>query len=222
MDTNIINYGRTVDHDPRSLNYRAPLEDEVKTVEWDMKGPILNQGTSNACVGMAFTHLLNTDLFEDRRIKIKGDAGYLDEQFAYQIYSKATEIDEFVGQMPAEDTGTSALALCKAAKASAYISEYQVAIGFEELKKAIQVQPVMIGMWWTTMMNQPENDGFIKPLGVELGGHETLMVGLNIEDEYITLLSSYGSSYGNAGRVKMKFNYFSELLRNNGDAMTVK
>lgn len=222
--TNIekINYGRTVQHDPRSLQYKVPLEPEIKTIDWEVNGKILNQGTSNACVGMAFTHMLNSEHFDELRFKITGSKDTLDEQFAYQIYTEATQIDEFVGEFPSEDTGTSALAMCKVFNRKPWISEYQTAHGWEELKKAIQTSPVAIGTYWSAGMNIPDNDNFILPVGQELGGHQTLMVGLNIEDEYVTLLSSYGDSYGDKGRVKMRFNYFSELLHNDGDAMIIR
>lgn len=222
MNTNEIKFGRTIQHDARSLEYKVPLESEIKSILWRQKAPVLNQGSSNACVGMAFTQMLNAAIFNDLRVKIAGSKAYLDEQFAYKAYQSATEIDEFVGQFPTEDTGTSALAMCKVALRNGWISEYQTAIGWEEVKKAIQTKPVLIGTFWTAQMNRPDDNGFIEPVGQELGGHEVLMIGLNVEKEYVTLLSSYGDTYGKQGRVKMKFNYFAELLHNSGDAMIIK
>lgn len=221
MNTQEINYGRVINHDPRSLAFKVPLDVEIKTINWEHKAPVLHQGTSNACTGMAFTQMVNMECNTELRKKISGKTDYLDDQFAYQVYSKATEIDEFPGQMPTEDTGSSALAVCKVAHRAEWISKYQTAIGWEECQKAIQTSPVMIGVLWTNMMNQPRDDGFIEPLGNELGGHEVLMTGLDVENQYVTLLSSYGESYGHRGQVKMKVDQFSWLLHQLGDAMTV-
>jgi len=213
--------GRVVDHDPKSLEYKVPLDAEIKTVLWEHKAPILNQASSNACVGFSFAQMLNTEHFNDVRTKAKS-ADYVDDQFAYKIYQSATEIDEFPGQFPKEDTGSSGLAMCKVAHRAGWISEYQTAKGWEEFQKAIQTAPVYVGTFWTNQMNQPDNDGFVKPFGTELGGHQYLVIGLNVEEEYITILNSYSNKFGINGRVKMKFNHFSELLHNGGDAMIIK
>lgn len=189
---------------------------------WDQKAPVLNQLNSNACTGFAFSQMLNTDLYESVRIKATGSSNYVDDQFAYSLYSKATQIDEFVGEFPAEDTGSSGLATCKVAHRAEWITEYQTAKGWEEFKKAIQTGPVFTGTFWTSTMNMPDENGFIQPLGEQLGGHQYLVIGLNVEDEYVTILNSYSDSYGINGRCRMKFNYFSELLHNLGDAMIIK
>lgn len=166
--------------------------------------------------------MLNADVYESVRVKASGSSGYLDDQFAYGLYSKATQIDEFVGEFPTEDTGSSGLAVCKVAHRSEWISEYQTAIGWEEFKKAIQTGPVYVGSFWTTAMNMPDDNGFVAPLGTELGGHQYLVIGLDVENEFVTILNSYSDSYGINGRCRMKFNYFSELLHNLGDAMIIK
>lgn len=213
---------RIVNHDPRSLEYKVPLEPEIKTVLWEHKAPVLNQLLSSACTGMSFTQILNTDVYEPLRIKITGSSGYLDEQFAYSLYAKATQIDEFVGEFPEVDSGSSGLAVCKVAHRSEWISEYQTAIGWEEFKKAIQTGPVYTGSFWTTALNMPDDQGFAAPLGTELGGHQYAVIGLDVENEFVTILNSYGTGYGDNGRMRMKFNYFSELLHNLGDAMIIK
>lgn len=213
---------RIVNHDPRSLEYKVPLEPEIKTVLWEHKAPVLNQLLSSACTGMSFTQILNTDVYEPLRIKITGSSGYLDEQFAYKLYGQATQIDEFVGEFPEVDSGSSGLAVCKVAHRSGWISEYNTAIGWEEFKKAIQTGPCFTGIFWTTSMNMPDDKGFIAPLGTELGGHQVAVIGLDVENEFVTILNSYSDSFGDKGRCYMKFNYFSELLHNLGDAMIIK
>lgn len=166
--------------------------------------------------------MLNTDLYESVRIKATGSSNYVDDQFAYSLYSKATQIDEFVGEFPAEDTGSSGLATCKVAHRAEWITEYQTVKGWEEFKKAIQTGPIFCGTFWTSALNMPDDQGFAAPLGTELGGHQHAVIGLDVENEFVTILNSYGSGYGDNGRLRMKFNYFSELLHNLGDAMIIK
>ena len=215
-----FNPGRIINHDPRSLAYGAELASEPKTIMWQSQAPVLDQGKSNACVGFTFAQLLNTQFHDETRIKLLGSKDqFFDSHKAYDWYSRATEIDEFPGQMPTEDTGTSALAMCKVAEREATIKAYNHAFGFDECIKALQNGPVMVGTFWTQGMFTPRNDGFVELIGNEVGGHEYLLIGVNMEEKYCTFLTSFGPTYGDNGRFKMKFDVFDTLLINQGDCI---
>lgn len=179
----------------------------------------MQQGKTNSCTGQTLIHYLNTDFGKSARQAILGlDSLYFTEKHAFQIYELATSIDEFPGQMPTEDTGSSSLAVMKAGQRLGYLKEYRHSFGFDEFLKTIQLHPVMIGTLWYEGMFKPDTNGFVTIQGsADAGGHEYLALGANMEEEYVTFLSSWGKEWGQNGRFKLPFSEFKELLSYQGD-----
>ena len=105
--------GRLVQHDPRSRGYpvraaAAPRPLVSKT--WRRYGSTLNQGELGACTGYAMTHGLNTT-------PLRAAGPTHTHTTAVNLYSEATALDMFPGVYPPVDTGSSGLAVCKAAQA---------------------------------------------------------------------------------------------------------
>src|SRR5882757_6217716 len=87
------------------------LPDSPEVVLWDSHAPVLDQGKIGSCTGNAVTQLLNTDY----AMKISGRTAYLAEADAVSIYTLATDIDQFPGDYPNVDTGSTGSAACEAA-----------------------------------------------------------------------------------------------------------
>ena len=201
--------GRLVEHDPRSRTFRAAtIAVKPRTVMWAHQAPVLDQGDIGQCTGAAMAQWLNTDYGGGRRLDI-GDAT--------DLYRLATRLDGFPGVYPPDDTGSSGLAVCKAARKLGYITAYRWTFSFQSFLSALSRSPLLVGTIWTESMFTPDRDLFIKPAGDPVGGHEYLMVGVNVEGQYVTLLNSWGESWGYRGRARITFADMALLLAQQGD-----
>ena len=107
--------GRLLRHDPKSRTFPARRAPEIKTVRWFRNGPILDQGDLGACTGYAMAGALMTRPLYKRGRKVSDPQAKL-------LYSDATRLDPWPRQWEPEDTGSSGLAVCAAAKALGYIT----------------------------------------------------------------------------------------------------
>ena len=200
--------GRLVEHDPRSRTFRAVGVVKPRTVMWAHQGPVLDQGNLGSCTGNAMAQWLNTDF---------GGGHRLDQEKAVAFYEMATKLDPFPGSWPPEDTGSSGLAVCKAARKLGYISSYRWTFTFTSFLAALSRSPVLVGSVWTSGMFKPDDNLFIRPTGEAQGGHEYLMIGVNVEKKYVTLLNSWGDGWGYKGRARITFPDMALLLAQQGD-----
>lgn len=206
-------WGRKVEHDPRSRAYGIVVNPnvEIKTVLYANDAPVLDQGDLGSCTGNAMSQWINTHRTAQK------DSSWLTEEDAVAIYSAATVIDEFEGSYPPDDTGSSGLAVAKVAKQKNYITSYKHAFGFDAMLQALQTAPVIVGTVWFSNMNTPDENAVIRASGDELGGHEYLILGCDIDTRLITILNSWSSSWGSDGRAHISFDDFRKLLEANGD-----
>jgi hypothetical protein len=228
--------GRHVEHDERSLAYAVGVlpRSAVKTVHWDRRIDILDQGNLGSCTGQAGTGLLGTDSTA-RQGLVKVDitaaaaaashgvftAGSfpLDEDFAVRLYSLATKLDEFPGNYPPDDTGSSGLGVAKALKALGLATSYQHAFSLDALNAALQTAPVMIGIVWLNSMFEPDSDGLItvnRSSGIA-GGHELEVNGLDVDTNTYTLTNSWGTAWGADGIGYLSAADLKWLLSQQGD-----
>src|ERR1700730_1472287 len=130
--------GRHVRHDPRSWDYQAPRAPRVVDVAHKRECPPFDQGKLGSCTGNAEAGLLMTQpLFTAARV--------LGETDAVGLYSEATRLDRIRGTYPPDDTGSSGLAVMKAAKLKGYISGYAHAFGLQHALEALVLSPVITG-----------------------------------------------------------------------------
>ena len=119
--------------------------------------------------------------------------------------------------IPPTDTGSSGLAVCKAGVQMGYLASYGHAFGFSHFTAALQLSPVIVGTSWTDSMMTPDKNGFVRPKGAAVGGHEYLAIGVDYEHKKLTFLNSWGAGWGDNGRFHMSFAAFSKLLADQGD-----
>jgi hypothetical protein len=207
-----LRLGRHIEHDPRSLLYphravpggRRP----IKSVRWARTAPALDQGELGSCTGNAMTGALLTAPF--------GMTG-LDEQFAVRLYSQATKLDDVAGEYPPIDTGSSGLAVAKAAKAQGLISGYRHATSLLDALDALMDGPVITGVAWYENMFTPDGDGEVRIGGAVAGGHEFEVFGVDEDLQRVWCWQSWGSRWGLNGTFYLNFSTWGDLLDDNGD-----
>lgn len=210
--------GRIVHHDPRSLDHPAP-RGPVRTAFHRHVGPALDQGELGSCTGNAMAQVLMTEpLVRPGRTLVEADA--------VALYHAATLLDDVPGAYPPDDTGSSGLAVAKAAQRAGYISAYQHAFGIDHARQAIGASPFIVGTDWYEAMFTPAADGTVAIGGEVAGGHEYLCLGVDVEAGRWLFLNSWGPAWGvvapqagveGGGAFWMADATFARLLAADGD-----
>jgi hypothetical protein len=78
--------------------------------------------------------------------------------------------------------------------------------------------PVVVGTAWTDDMFDPDANGLVKPTGSVVGGHCYLMLEKVDADDTYVFQNSWGGSWGQNGRFRMKRSDFASLLADAGEA----
>lgn len=177
-------------------------------------GKHLDQKSEGACVGFCFTHELIA-----RPSVVTG----VDEKFARDVYFESQKIDEwpggaYPGAKPFYE-GTSVLAGVKTVQKLGYIKEYRWAFGLDDLIMAVGYKgPAVIGVDWYEGMLDSDDQGFIRPTGEFVGGHCTLVKGVNVTKRYFIIHNSWGDDWGVGGDCYITFEDMDYLLRSGGEA----
>lgn len=205
--------GRHIEHDPRSRAFAVPAgRGKLKPVLWPRLGGPFDQGNVGSCTGNAMAGLLNTAPFH------RAHARYLKEQDALRIYSKATALDTWDGTYPPDDTGSSGLAVAKAAKGEGRIRGYRHAFGIEQALRALQHGPVITGVTWYETFDIPGADSALVAIGgQERGGHEFEVVGYDPVTDIVSAWNSWGPNWGKGGMFFFTSATWATLLEQQGD-----
>lgn len=176
-------------HDPRSRGYAAvdvvdapPVHD----VRW-RPGPVLDQGREGACVGYA---CLGEVLAEPT-------PGKLASANAIRWYRRAQRLDEWPGD---GYEGTSVNAGMAVGREFGWWDGWRWAFGVDDMRSAIQLGPLVLGIPWHARMYSTAADGVVRVGGQQVGGHCLLVVGWATDyagqGPGFWWLNSWGSSYG--------------------------
>lgn len=218
--------GRHIEHDPRSREFaHVELLDQsaLKSQKWDRHCPPFDQGELGSCTGNATTGACMTDPFF-----VTGRT--LTETDAVSLYELATTLDSIPGAYPPDDTGSSGLAACKAAKNKGWIGSYTHALTLAAALTALQHGPAITGINWYTSFDSPAADGTVAIAkgAVVRGGHEICVDELvlvfaadgktiDMTNSKIGLTNSWGTSWGVKGRFNMTLSTWARLLNEGGD-----
>lgn len=205
--------GRRVEHDPRSRDYPARRVTTRRSILWTHLAPVIDQGGLGMCTGAALAQCLNTTHF----VTSRPNRFYLDRDDATDLYSLATQLDDFPGEWPILDTGSSGLAVAKAGIRLGYLTAYHHAFGFGHFLDTIAGQPVIAGTDWFDGMFTPDEHGYIHPTGALAGGHEYVVLGADHHRRRVTILNSWSQFWGRRGRAYLTFDDFAALLAAYGD-----
>lgn len=200
--------GRKVEHDDRSRAFAVEgfAPHLLMSVDWPRRSPILYQGGMGSCTGNAIAGAVATD-----SMNRMGNPA-VDEAMAVDLYELATWLDHFPGHMPPDDTGSSGLAVCKAAQRRKLITSYRHAFSFNAVLSALQKGPVIVGMTWLTGCDTPDMNGVIDYSGTIRGGHEFLVRGCDMVGKLLLGDNSWGLGWGLNGRFKIPFDSFQTAM----------
>jgi hypothetical protein len=210
--------GRNIDHDERSKAFPAMVA-PLRTVRHERRCPPYDQGELGSCTGNAMAGALMTDPF----YRQGRDLG---EKDAVELYAEATRLDRFPGVYPPDDTGSSGLAVAKAAKREGYISSYRHAFGLQQALGALVVGPVITGVKWYSSFDHPlptgevriADDAFVR------GGHEFEVNGIEVENRRVWCVQSWGPTWGGLGdgTFWLSWDTWDLLLRDMGDVVQLR
>jgi hypothetical protein len=213
--------GRHIRHDPRSAMWPVagiPTASLASTA-WTRRIPVLDQGQLGSCTGNAAASWLGTD-DATRQGLTTFQGGPVDEQLALDLYSKATDLDDYAGSYPPDDTGSDGLSVAKALQAFGMVSSYQHAFSLQAALTALQSGPVLFGtVWYESMFDPDPASGKLtvaQRSGVA-GGHEYVVDTIDVELQRIWLTNSWGESWGLDGRAYMTWADAAFLLGQQGD-----
>lgn len=214
--TERLKLGRHIEHDERSKNFAVKrLATGPVSAVYQRHCPAFDQGDLGSCTGNAMAGALMTSPFWK-----PGRA--LTETDAVRLYSEATHLDNIQGNYPPDDTGSSGLAVAKAAKKEGWITGYEHAFGLDHLLQGLSQRPGIIGINWYTSFDTPLNSGEC-PLTANAtirGGHEVQMFKLDVKKKQIWCYQSWGPTWGGLKNGTFWFSYttLTRLLAEHGDA----
>ncbi len=218
--------GRNVNHDSRSRAYRvaSPTGTPLKAVRHRSHIDILNQGDIGMCTGASGVAAIYREPYghDPRR-----ETGRYSPNLAGAIalYRAATEIDQFQGTYPPNDTGSDGLSIAKVLKKAGIISGYRWAFTIDEALAALQETPLITGLPWYNSMFEPSPMGLmnIDRASGSAGGHE-LCVDEYIPDSPANFTpamvggpNSWGPDWGYGGRWYLTVEDWASLLAEHGD-----
>lgn len=208
--------GRHVEHDERSRNFAVAADTTTIQHVRHRRFGVLDQGNLGSCTGNAITGVLNTLPFHVKATRLKT------EDDAVRLYSKATHLDPYPGAYPPDDTGSSGLAACKAARNEGLISGYRHAFSVEAAVTALMAGPVITGVNWYEGFDNPDDQGRVEIAGQIRGGHEFEIIGLDPAlsgwlDGWVVAVNSWGTGWGRNGRFRFTVMDWATLLDQDGD-----
>ncbi|KIF67635.1 hypothetical protein HY68_01705 [Streptomyces sp. AcH 505] len=217
--------GRHVQHDPRSRAYAVSedlLPSRYTSATHSVRIPVLDQGDRGSCTGNAAEGYVGSDpLYAAIPAKVPprptGDAT-ADEAQAVALYAAATKLDDIHGTYPPTDTGSTGVAVAKAAQQVGLIAGYQHAFSLDTALRALAATPLIVGVSWYEGFDTPNPAGLVEISGQPRGGHEFLVYAIDAEQQLVGARNSWGTSFGADGSFWFSFDDFGRLLGEDGDA----
>jgi hypothetical protein len=204
-----MKFGRRIEFDDRSRDYRVrKLIYGLQPITniWPCE-KVLDQGNEGSCVGHGIAHELIAEPIPCLEV---------DHPYAVYIYKEAQKVDEWPGE---DYEGTSVLAGLKVVNSLKWCDEYRWSFSHLDTQLGIGYEgPGVAGTYWYTDMMDADSNGFIHVTGNIEGGHCYLLIGVNIEEQYFTILNSWGVwGINGTGRAKLSFDDYEKLRTNEGE-----
>jgi hypothetical protein len=191
-DRPILDYRIGGPLDPRNKNFRvsaAPTDLLQRSRYW-LPGPVLDQGSEGSCVGHGVVaefaaspvrgnlgwYWVEEDVYpgsDQPHVAHPGTPAEIGHYLAVNVYRRAQQIDEWAGE---NYSGTSVLAGMKVGQERGWWSGYSWALNMAELRAALEMGPVVIGVEWREQMYRAPS-GIVTVGGQVVGGHCLVLTG---------------------------------------------
>lgn len=219
--------GRNINHDPRSLLYKVEETAEPRSVRWERRIPIINQGLPKpgvgSCTCSSSVGVLGTEPFFDTLDKELQDLlqdATRAQELAKQLYSETTATDPFPGTYPPDDTGSDGLSAAKTLRRHGYINGFQHITSVAAAQNAIKSSPFINGTNWLTGMDEPDAEGIVHATGASRGGHEWEIEGYDSSRDLWICPNTWGTDFGKDGYFYLPSEDLETLLNQQGDSTT--
>lgn len=221
--------GRVVRFDERSRDYpvselftKSILTSDLRTKTW--RRPLaLDQTTTPQCVGYSLWGAYNTQP-QTRRYTYDQRTQYSPTD----IYNGAQLLDEWAGE---EYDGSSVLGGVKWLHQMSLIKEYRWCFTLDDVLLTLSnVGPVVVGTnWLSDMFNAPDPDPgrtasaqyALSYWGDIVGGHAYELHGIDVVNEIVIGTNSWGTGWGDEGRMYLRWEDLEALLADQGEALVI-
>lgn len=205
-----------ISHDPRNRNYpvRGLVAGEPIIEKVWRRGAAYDQGQTAQCVAYTAKGMLNTAPFSAAEPYARRSA-----YSPYEFYLNAQRLDEWPGEYY---DGTSAQGVLAYLKERGIVTEYRWCFGLDDVLRTLShIGPVGVGAWWRSgMWDADPETHLVSYSGSYDGGHQFEAIGVHPDVEEVEFMNSWGTTWGDRGRFRMKFDDFSTLLDDGADAHT--
>ncbi|PYI64333.1 MAG: hypothetical protein DMF07_07015 [Verrucomicrobia bacterium] len=211
VEGTVVGTGFVQEPDPRDDNF--PLGAVVGAVDdprskekvWQLPAHLLNQGSTNSCVGHSCAHFIMAAPIMSHTVD------------AIALWRRAQEIDEFAGN-EGTNSGTSVRAGFKALRERNLItSDYRWANDADETLRFILTRgSVVVGSKWYPGMSEPLN-GVMRLTGNPGStGHAYLLFGFSPDQDAFLMANSWGPSWGINGCAFLPYDALDQLMQQDG------
>ena len=182
---------------PLSVPLAAAPPSNLIVSHWD-EGPILDQGSTNSCVGHAAQQIVTSTPFRQKGVS------------PFTLYKWAQDHDEF----PPGTEGTSVRAGCEALKHFGLIKAYYWTKDINQMAEYVQkIGPLFVGTDWLTGMENPDAFGLVQVRGNTTGGHAWVINHVDLQRKLFGAVNSWGPWGPLRGRFFLPFDGMKTLIK---------
>jgi hypothetical protein len=210
-EDNPYRLGRNVAHDSRSRSFAfSEPSIGIATRSWKRLVPIYDQGAIGSCTLNAALGCISTKPFNRH---------FRSQRVIQKYYSETTRIDPFEGSWPPDDTGSDGNSAAKTLRNHKLITEWRHCFSFNDVLAALQTGPIITGTAWYQGMFVTHGElAEVFPTGRIVGGHEYILCGVDVEQQFVRAANSWSTNWGDRGYFTISFDNYRELLADDGDA----
>jgi len=197
--------------DPQDANF--PLGDVIGAVDdprsqekvWQLPAHLLNQGSTNSCVGHACVHFILTAPIMSHSVD------------PIALWHRAQEIDEFPGN-EGTNSGTSVRAGFGVLREENLITtDYRWAANADEALRFILTRgPAVVGSKWYPGMGSPDNGMMSLSGNPGTTGHAYLLFGFSPDQDAFMMANSWGAGWGINGCAFLPYDSLDQLMQQGG------